>query len=146
MDIATIAPQAAAFLAPFLPYLLKAGEAAASEAGKKLGVDAWERAKKVWAAIGGKIMGRPAGKEAAEDVAANPKSEDALTVFRVQLTKALQADPKLADELGKLLGETATRGSVIASGERSVAIGSGSGNVVITGDGQPKPRGRMKTS
>lgn len=37
MDIPTIAHNLTTFLIPFLPYLLKAGEKAAEEAGKKLG-------------------------------------------------------------------------------------------------------------
>jgi hypothetical protein len=45
MDITTLAKDVTLFLTPFLPYLLKAGEKAAEEAGKKLGGDAWERAK-----------------------------------------------------------------------------------------------------
>lgn len=45
MDIATLAKEMTLFLTPVLPYLFKAGEKAAEEAGKKLGGDAWERAK-----------------------------------------------------------------------------------------------------
>ncbi len=48
MDVTTLAKDVAAFLAPFLPYLLKAGEKAAEEAGKKLGGDAWDKAKSLW--------------------------------------------------------------------------------------------------
>ncbi len=40
--------QLTTFLAPFLPYLLKAGEKAAEEAGKKFGEAAWEQAKALW--------------------------------------------------------------------------------------------------
>jgi hypothetical protein len=40
-----IARQIVQFLAPFLPYLLKAGEKAAEEAGRKLGAAAWEQAQ-----------------------------------------------------------------------------------------------------
>ncbi len=34
MDVTTLAKDLAVFLTPFLPYLLKAGEKAAEEAGK----------------------------------------------------------------------------------------------------------------
>ena len=37
-----------AFLSPILPFLIKGGEEAAKEAGKKFGVDAWEKAKAIW--------------------------------------------------------------------------------------------------
>ncbi len=55
-------PQLVQFLAPFLPYLLKAGEKAAEEAGKKLGEAAWERAKGLW----GKLKRNERIKRAAE--------------------------------------------------------------------------------
>ena len=38
MDVTTLAKNLVVFLTPFLPYLLKAGEKAAEETGKKLGV------------------------------------------------------------------------------------------------------------
>ena len=44
-----IARQIVQFLAPFLPYLLKAGEKAAEEAGRRLGAAAWEQAQALWA-------------------------------------------------------------------------------------------------
>lgn len=45
MDIQGLAQQTVSFLTPFLPYLLKAGEKAAEEAGKKRGAGAWEAVK-----------------------------------------------------------------------------------------------------
>lgn len=44
MDAQSI-QQLTAFLAPFLPYLLKIGEKAAEEGGKRFGTAAWEQAK-----------------------------------------------------------------------------------------------------
>ncbi len=43
MDIPELVQGITTFLAPFLPYVLKAGEGAAREAGKEFGADAWER-------------------------------------------------------------------------------------------------------
>jgi hypothetical protein len=45
MDPATVALGVSTFLGPFLPYLLKGGEEAAKEAGKKFGAAAWEKAQ-----------------------------------------------------------------------------------------------------
>jgi hypothetical protein len=42
MDLITVAQAAAAVLAPVLPYLVKGGEAALKEVGKKTGGAAWE--------------------------------------------------------------------------------------------------------
>ncbi len=50
-----LSQQVTTFLAPFLPYLLKAGEKAAEEVGKKLGADAWEKAKSLW----GRLRSKP---------------------------------------------------------------------------------------
>jgi hypothetical protein len=55
MDVTTLAKDLAVFLTPFLPYLLKAGKKAAEEAGKKLGGDAWDRAKGPWAKLCPKV-------------------------------------------------------------------------------------------
>jgi hypothetical protein len=41
------------FLAPFVPYLLRATEEAADEAARRFGSDAWARAKRLWQRIRG---------------------------------------------------------------------------------------------
>ena len=41
-----------AFLAPMLPYLLKAGEKAAKEAAQAVGKGAWDCAKAIWTRLG----------------------------------------------------------------------------------------------
>ncbi|WP_287157641.1 hypothetical protein [Chloroflexus sp.] len=132
--------QLVAFLAPFLPYLLKAGETAAEEAGKNLGTEAWNLAKAVWQKLQPKIAGKAAAQEAAEDVAKTPNDSDAQATFRQQLKKLLADDPALAAELTSLLGEIRQAGvNVIASGKGSVAIGGNvSGSTIITGDRNQK--------
>ena len=60
MDVTTLAKDLVVFLTPFLPYLLKAGEKAAEEAGKKFGGDAWDRAKGLWAKLRPKVEAKPA--------------------------------------------------------------------------------------
>lgn len=132
--------QLVAFLAPFLPYLLKAGETAAEEAGKNLGTEAWNLAKAVWQKLQPKIAGKAAAQEAAEDVAKTPNDSDAQATFRQQLKKLLADDPALAAELTSLLGEIRQAGvNVIASGKGSVAIGGNvSGSTIITGDQNQK--------
>ncbi|MDN5271213.1 hypothetical protein QTO31_04445 [Chloroflexus sp. MS-CIW-1] len=79
---------------------------------------------------------RPAALEAAQDAAAHPDDEDALAALRLQLKKLLAEDDSLAQELARLLPQSGPAGqTVIASGNRSVAIGgNASGNVIITGD------------
>jgi len=127
-------------LAPYLPYLLKGVKLAGHEAARKLGEKAdeggFEQAKALWDKLRPKVEARPAALEAAQDVAAHPDDEDALAALRLQLKKLLAEDDSLAQELARLLPQSGPAGqTVIASGERSVAIGrDASGNVIITGD------------
>jgi len=91
------------FLSPFLPYLLKLGDKAAEEAAKKLGGDAWEKVKAIWAKLHPKVEAKPSAQEALIDVAAAPDDEDALAALRQQLKKLLKEDPALSSEIGRLL-------------------------------------------
>ena len=132
MDARELAQQLVTFLTPFLPYLLKAGERAAEEAGKKLGSDAWEKAKTLW----GRLRGKERVVHAAQDLAESADDPDVQAALRLQLKKALEADQALIAEVARLWKEAEAAGvTVIASGDRSVAIGGDvSGSIIITGD------------
>lgn len=136
VDLTTLAKDLITFLTPFLPYLLKAGDKAVEEAGKKLGADAWERAKALWGKLRPKVEAKPAAQEAAQDVAQAPVDEDAQAALRLQLKKLLNEDEAFAKEVARLWEGAKSAGvTVIAHGERSVAIGGGvSGSSIITGD------------
>lgn len=135
MDITTLAKEITLFLAPFLPYLLKVGEKAAEEAGKKLGGDAWERAKGLWGKFRPKVEARPAAREAMADVAAEPQNEDAQAALRLQLRKLLAEDEELAAEIGQQWAAAQVAGvTIIASGDRAVAAQSITGSIIVTGD------------
>ena len=137
VDAAALAKEVTPFLAPFLPYLLKAGEEAAKEAGRKFGADAWERAKTLWARLRPRVEASPAAKEAVLDAAATPDDADALAAFRHQLKKLLAEDEALAAEVARLWADVppAVRQAVVAVGDRSVAIGGDAeGNIIVTGD------------
>jgi len=56
VDIA-IATAITAALAPALPYLLQGTEAAAKEAGKKLGSAVWGQCAKIWELLRPKVEG-----------------------------------------------------------------------------------------
>jgi PIN domain nuclease of toxin-antitoxin system len=126
------------FLTPFLPYLLKLGDKAAEETAKKLGVDAWEKAKAIWTKLRPQVQLKPATQEAVEDVAKSPNDEDAQAALRQQLKKLLNEDSALASEIGRFFKEAEQTGivaSVVASGERAAALGNNAqGNITITGD------------
>ena len=140
VDVILLAKEAVAFLAPFLPYLVKSGEALAEEAGKKLGeqagAGAWDKAKSLFGKLLPKIDSKPAAKEALADVAANPNDEDLRGALRSQLKKIFAEDESFAQEVFKFQNDVKQSGvNVAAIGDRSVAIGGPvSGTTIITGD------------
>lgn len=141
IDVTALAKDAVGFLAPFLPFLLKAGKDLTEEAGKKLaeqfgGGGVWEKVKGLWAKLGPKVEAKPATQEAVKDVAAKPDDEDAKAALRVQLKKLFTEDKELAGEVLKIFEEARKGGvNVQAIGERSFAAGRDvSNSTVITGN------------
>jgi len=137
-----------AFLAPFLPYLIRAGERAAGKAADVLGDEAGGFAKTIWERLKPGVEKKPAAQEAAEEVAAHPDDADALAALRLQLRKLLEEDEELARDLTQIWQEAQAANvvnvTVTASGERSVAVGRDvSGSTIVTGDqGAAEPESR----
>lgn len=126
-----------AFLAPFLPYLVKVGGKAAEAASAQLGEAAWQRARELWQRLGPKVENKAAAQEAVEDVAAAPEDADRRAALRVQIGKVLQHDPALAEEVARVwqaAREEQQVRAVIASGERAVAVGGNVSGSISTGD------------
>ncbi len=130
MEVAALA----AFLAPFLPYLVKAGETFADKAATAFGEDAWEFARKLWGKLRPKVEEKEAAKEAAGDVAAAPDDPRAKAALELQLEKLLAGDPELAKELSSLWQQAAAAKIVSASGDRSIAVGGNASGIFVTGD------------
>jgi hypothetical protein len=123
------------FLAPFLPYLVRAGQKVAGKAADTLGDEAAKYAQALWERLKPGVERKPAAQEAVEEVAANPEDEDALGALRIQLRKLLEEDEGLAADLTKLWQEAQAANVVTASGERSVAVGGDvSASTIVTGD------------
>jgi hypothetical protein len=136
MDVTQLAAATATALVPVLPYLLdKTGDVATKEAIKKVGKEAWSIATTIWDRLWPKVKAKEATREAAEDAAKNPGDADALASLRRQLVKLLSEDQSLASEVAQLLEKGRKAGpSVVASGDRSIAIGGDSSGPNITGD------------
>ena len=133
MEIAALT----AFLAPFLPSLIKAGEKAVEKAADAVSDDAFKYAKALWDKLKPGVEAKPAAKEAAEEVAAHPDDDDALASLRLQLRKLLEQDQGLVDDLARIWQEAQAANvvQVTASGERSVAVGGDvTGSTIVTGD------------
>lgn len=125
MEIAALT----SFLAPCLPILLRAGDAAAA----KVGAEALEYGKRLWAKLRPKVEAKPAAAEAAQDVAAAPEDPRALAALELQLEKLLAQDDELAAAVARVWDEARAAG-VVAAGERSVAVGGDVSGIIVTGD------------
>ena len=107
IDVSVLAGALTGFLAPLLPYLFRAGEQAAEEAGRAFGQEVWAKAKRLWDAVRPEVEARPAAREAAEDLGHRPDDLEAQTVFKVQLEKLLGQDPSLQALAAKVMAEEA---------------------------------------
>jgi hypothetical protein len=126
-----------AFLAPFLPTLVKAGEKVVAKAADAASDEAFEYAKALWERLKPGVEAKPAAQEAVDEVAGRPDDEDALAAMRLQLRKLLEADTQLEGDVAAIWrqAEAANVVQVTASGERSVAVGGDvTGSTIVTGD------------
>jgi len=105
------------------------------EAGKKLGEEGWELAKKLWGKLQPKVEANPQAKGAADAVAGAPDEEDARAGLRFQLREILKADPDLASELDALLAAAGGRPTYQATVHGSGAIAQGPGAVAAGAGG-----------
>ncbi len=143
-QLGELAAAAAMTLAPYTPYLIKAGEKAVEEVGKKVGGAAWEKAKAAWNKIKARLGDDQEIENAVGLLAANPDDEDYRAMLVKILGKKMTAHPDLTDDLVALFGgfavvqEMAARagGVIVRSGQKAaregvrqkmIAEGQGSG-------------------
>jgi hypothetical protein len=133
MDTTAIATILTTALTPVLPYLLKGGEKALEEAGKKVSGEAWDKVKTIWSKLSPKIKEEPAAREAAEKAAQAPADEQARDELRAQLKGVLDKDEAFAREMASLtINDSSLRAT--ASGEHSNAFaGDTNRSQVISG-------------
>jgi formylglycine-generating enzyme required for sulfatase activity len=62
-------------------------------------------ARRIWEVLEPVLRTKPSAKEAAEDLARTPEDLDVRSAFRLQVRKALAADPELAARLERLIGD-----------------------------------------
>ena len=114
--IPALAATVASMLGPAIPYLVTAGEAANSEVGK-------QAIGGLWSLFRPKAATTPALADAIEDVERNPNDEDSLTVLRVQIRKALEADPDLVARVRPLVEDASTTANQTVIGNRNITAG-----------------------
>ena len=132
LQVMELAHRITPFLLSLMPYLLKMGEKATEEVGKKIGGEGWDKAKALWSKLGRKDE----VKIAAETAVALPDNPAIQLGLETEIARALEEDKDLRQEITRLWGEAKAAGvTVLAKGVRSVAIG---GNVnkstIVTGD------------
>jgi hypothetical protein len=126
-----IARQIVQFLPPFLPYLLRAGEKAAEEAGRKLGAAAWEQAQALWA----RLRRKKNVEQVAQTAAALPDNQALREALREEIARALAEDPALREEVTAIYSRVEVR-DVKRSGKVT--------GVKATGKSPKKIRGEVK--
>ena len=133
-DLAQLAGQLTAYLGPFTPYLVRAGERAAEEAGGLVGADAWAGVKRVWGRLRPAVDADQRASEAVLELSAAPDDADLRTQLRLQLGRLLARDDELAAGLARLLADAPARPAapvtgVVVNGEISGGTVNGIVNV-----------------
>ncbi len=101
MDPTALGTLAASIVAVLSPYLTKAGEEFAKEAGKAAG----SKIGALYQAIKARLQHHPTANEALAELEKAPDDEDTRAALRVQLKKVMAADPAFADGLQKLVDD-----------------------------------------
>jgi hypothetical protein len=123
-----------AFLAPFMPYLMKGVQDLGEEAARALSADAWKYAKAIWGKLRPKIAEQDGAQAAASVVAEHPNDDRARGALELQLESLLKSDPELAEAVEREWTEGRAANAIVV-GERGVAVtGAVTNSVFVTGD------------
>ncbi|NEQ47588.1 MAG: hypothetical protein F6K00_30205 [Leptolyngbya sp. SIOISBB] len=151
MDIALMT----AFLAPFLPHLLKLGGQAASTVTEvvaaNFGEAAWGKAQKIWGCLEPKVEDNEELKIAATQVASKPDSSARQAVFQEELEVLLSEYPDLATAITQIMEEKSpdgTPGTQIVQnivGDRNQVIGQVFGGFIVGNAGDVNLAGNPTT-
>jgi hypothetical protein len=157
MDPKLLADAVTNFLAPAMPYLVKGGQEMVGKAGKKIGEEGLEIAKKLWGKLQPKVEAAPMAKGAADEIAKAPDDPEAQETLSIQIRKILKADADLAAELTRLIeavgpkttyqgvvsgsGALAQGPGAVAAGQNGIAIGGSVQGDFHAGVDRNKPRG-----
>jgi hypothetical protein len=135
MEVGAVDPEVGALAAAIVPYV----SAAAGAYGAAVLERAQDSAADATVGLGRRIVDRLLRREesaeviegAVTDLVEDPQDDDRVAALRLQIRKALAADPELATEIRGMLNDAGV--TVTASGERSIAAQTISG-VAVTGD------------
>lgn len=104
VDYAQAAATVAAFLAPFMPYLIEAGKGLSRSLGEGVGETTLEKARAVLSKMRAKLGYDEEIERAVATLATMPEDEESQVLLAKGLAIRLQQSPSLADELVELIG------------------------------------------
>lgn len=159
MELANVDPeairQATAFLAPLLPYVMKAGssaaEATAEAAGKKVGGEVAALGRRMWARIRPAAESKPGAlarlEELANEIEGSPDEPDPDTVaaLRRELGRLLADAPDARAAVLDMWQEAKAAG-ITAATDGGVSVGVMHGGAVATGDHSVQQSGKYAVS
>jgi hypothetical protein len=125
VDAVTLAQSLTELLIPRLPHLRDETQSpvVVVKGSTQMSDPMLARARRVWDLLRPRAEANAALQDAVAIVAATPDDADAHAALRLQLRRALEADPRLRDELSRVLNEARVSGSdAVAVDGRSVAI------------------------
>jgi hypothetical protein len=138
MDGLALAPLVMPYLIRYLPQLIEAGKFVSGKALEKIVEnstdDAWKFAKPWLGKLMGRIEESPAALPLAEKVALTPDNQKYQTALEVQLEDILSANPALAEEIARLIGQAERENITVRQGDRSVFVKGDNTGVIMTGD------------
>ena len=118
-DITQLAKDLVPYILPLLPYLVKTGKVAGTEAakalGKKLGEDIPSSLRKLWKRLLEKVETSSATQEALQDVIVRPEDGRTIAALELQLEKLLGKDEIFLHDIITILQEIRAQGVVIQS-------------------------------
>ena len=100
-----LAQKISVFLLPLLPYLLKVGDKAAEEVGKKIGGEGWDQAKALW----DRLRRKKNVEQLAQTAAALPDNQALREALREEIARALTEDPALREEVTTIFSRVEVR-------------------------------------
>ena len=121
IDLPQIAALATSAVTLLSPLLSKALDKSAEELGKSAATSVLSKLKS--------ILSPAKAKEALEDLAQQPSDADAQAALRIQLRKAMETDPTLAEQVQSWLTES--KQQVHAAGISLTANTQGDSNTVV---------------
>lgn len=129
MSSQQLAQNVVTVLAPALPLLLSGGTAMAEVVGKQLGADALKAAKSIWNKLQGRLPN--AAQTEANLLAQDPDNDNYRAIFGTSLTKLLDADPQLVQEITALM--SASQGVQELLVQRGSEVGNIKQRLKLTG-------------